>query len=70
MLTPGRDWKEVVTFTGDGGQHQVLWILLCPLLTLLFSPWVLASEVSFVLAIRSVLFHSLFILGITQLEHF
>lgn len=68
---PGRDWKGVVVaFTGGGGQCQAPWLPLCPLLTLLFGYCVLASEVSFVLAFKSVPFHSLFFLGITQLEHF
>lgn len=71
VLPLGRDWKGVVvTFTGGGGQRQAPWLLLRPLLTLLFGYCVLASEVSFVLAFKSVLFHSLFFLGITQLEHF
>lgn len=70
VLTLGRDQQEVVTFTGAAGQHQARRLPLCPLLTLLFGYCVLASEVSFVLAITSVLFHSLFSLGITQLEHF
>jgi len=55
---------------GGGGQRQAPWLPLHPLLTLLFGYCVLACEVSFVLAIKSVLFHSLFTLGITQFEHF
>lgn len=61
---------------GGGDFHRGWWPAsgslapAAPLLTLLFGYCVLASEVSFVLAFKSVLFHSLFFLGITQLEHF
>lgn len=71
---PSQKWTLAIRASyfgaGGGGQRQAPWLLPCPLLTLLFGYCVLACEASFVLAIKSVLFHSLFILGITQLEHF
>lgn len=54
VLPLGRDWKEVVTCAGVGGQCQAPWLPLRPLLTVLFGYCVLACAVSFVLAIKSV----------------
>lgn len=58
VLPLGRDWKEVVTRAAAGGQRQAPWLPLCPLLTVLFGYCVLACAVSFVLAIKSVLFRT------------